>query len=47
MPKSSVFVEKIGNVGQKWKIITLTQKLIETAGNGCNLTDDRYNTMTQ
>ena len=56
MPKSSVFVEIIGNVGQKWKILTLTQNkhkpTLKTADSGCNLTDDgshkvQYNAMTQ
>ena len=45
MPKSSVFVEIIGNVGQMWKIPALTQNkhkpTLKTADSGCNLTDDR------
>ena len=45
MPKSSVFVEIIDNVGQEWKILTSTQNkhkpTLKTADSGCNLTDDR------
>ena len=45
MPKSSVFVEIIDNVGQKWKILTSTQNklkpTLKTADSGRNLTDDR------
>ena len=46
MPKSSVFVEIIGNVGQKWKNLTSTQKyrhkpILKTSDSVCNLTDDR------
>ena len=45
MPKSSVFVEIIDNVGQKWKILTSTQNkhkpTSKTTDSGCNLTDDR------
>ena len=45
MPRSSVFVEIIDNVGQEWKILTLTQNkhkpTLKTAQSGCNLTDDR------
>ena len=44
--KSSVFVEIIGNVGQKWKILTSTlnkyKPTLKTADSGCNLTDDRF-----
>ena len=47
MPKSSVFVEIIDNVGQKWKILTSKQNklkpTLKTADSGCNLTDDRSN----
>ena len=48
MPKSSVFVEIIDNIiGQKWKILTLTQNkhkpTLKTADSGCYLTDDRSN----
>ena len=43
--KSSVFVEIIDNVGQKWKILASTQNkhkpTSKTADSGCNLTDDR------
>ena len=45
MPKSSVFVEIIANVGQMWKIFALTQNkhkpTLKTVDSGCNLTDDR------
>ena len=45
MPKSSVFIEIIGNVGQMWKIFVSTQNkhkpTLKTADSGCNLTDDR------
>ena len=45
MPRSSVFVEMIDNVGQEWKILTSTQNkhkpTLKTAESGCNLRDDR------
>ena len=45
MPRSSVFVQIIDNVGQEWKILTSTQNnhkpTLKTAESGCNLTDDR------
>ena len=45
MPRSSIFVEIIDNVGHEWKILTSTQNkhkpTLKTANSGCNLTDDR------